>query len=249
MIKGTKEYLDDIAKNYVCSLDGGLLVVAWHGGENSYVLRCGKGHFPEEVTRNPSLTQMLKQGEEIPEPILSNIKKGIAKRAGVAQGKPVDPDKALLPVTDLGTGELLLPEVTKSLVDYAFKYGLDPYRGHVVLMYGKPYITLDGYLYHAHETNVPYELSSRPLKPEERPIYQVKEGDHAWITTIKKIPSGSVFNGIGVVTKEEIDEESKGKPGQKRYPVVSGKPWYMAQKRADWQALRRAFPIGESKEE
>lgn len=128
MIKGTKEYLDDVAKNYVCSLDGGLLVVAWHAGENSYVLRCGQGHFPEEVTKQRSLTEEFKQGADIPEPIKSNIKKGLAKRASTAQGKPVSPDQALLPATDLGTGELLLPEVIKSLVDYGYKYGLDPYR-------------------------------------------------------------------------------------------------------------------------
>ena len=115
----------------------------------------------------------------------------------------------------------------------------------MVLMYGKPYITIDGYLYHANRTNKPMDLRSRPLTPGEREGCQLNEGDHGWKAELSILPTRGFFVGVGIVTKEELEEEAKGKPGVKRFPVVASKPWQMAQKRAEWQALRRAFPIGE----
>lgn len=226
MITGTKEELDKIAQDYVCSEHKTPVVVAWHAGENSYVLRCGQGHFPDEVTRQMSPTEEHKVGNtETPKPISS-----------------------LLPRTDLSTGEMLSPDVIKGLIAYALKYNLDPYRGHVVLMYGKPYITIDAYLYHAKRSNIAYRLKSHPLTNEERKQYMVGDEDHAWLATVELVCPPGEFTGLGVVTKEETEELAKGKQGVKRYPVVAAKPWMMAQKRAEWQALRRAFPIGDTGE-
>jgi len=185
VIKGSKEYLDDIAKNYVCSDHLTPVVVAWHGGESSYVLRCGEGHFPEEVTRQLSLTEMYKAGEELPSFIQDKVERRLKRQAMAQERKPVDAQFALVPQTDLATGQLLLPEEVKSLIVYAEKYALDPYRGHVVLMYGKPYITLDGYLYYANRSLIAYQLNSRPLTTPERADYQVGDGDHAWIAYVK----------------------------------------------------------------
>ena len=61
---------------------------------------------------------------------------------------------SLVPAVDLGTGELLKKELLDALVLYAVKYHLDPERSHVCLMYGKPYITLDGYLFHARRSGI-----------------------------------------------------------------------------------------------
>lgn len=244
MITGTKEYLDDLARRYKCPDHDNPLTVAWVAQEDSYALRCGAGHFPEEIVPNPSLTNLWKQGEELPEAIKSNIEKGMAKRQAKAGGRG---ELALyhgIPPTDLGTGALVPKEVLQALVNYATDYGLDPRRGHVCLMYGKPYITLDGYLWHANRTKVPYQLRSRPLTDDERIGYQLEDGDHGWITEIMLPATNQSFCGIGIVTKAEMTEESKGKPGQLRSPVVAKHPWQLAQKRAEWQALRRAFPIG-----
>lgn len=249
MITGTKEYLDDIAKNYLCSDDGGALAVAWHAGENSYVLRCGNQHFPEQVTRQPSLTKLHKQGEELPQPIKSNVEKSIRRRA-MQQGKQ---STAMtfqgVPATDLATGELLSLEVVKALVAYAEKYHLDPARGHVVLMYSKPYITIDGYLYHANRSNIVYSLRSRPMTSLEVTEYKIQPTDYGWISELDLTESGGKFTGVGIVTYEEMTAKSTKHPEQLRSPVVAKHPWQLAQKRAEWQALRRAFPIGETKEE
>lgn len=248
MITGSKEYLDDVAKNYLCSEHGTPVVVAWHATENSYVLRCGQGHYPDFVTRQLSLTQAYLAGEEIPEPIKSNIEKSMRRRQMQQSKQSTAVTLGGVPGADLGTGELLLPEVIKALVEYAKSYHLDPGRGHVVLMYGKPYITIDGYLYHAKGTKVEFSLVSRPLCQTEREDYKIGADDHAWIATVDIHPERSYFTGLGIVTQEEMTEESKKKPGQLRAPVVAAHPWQLAQKRAEWQALRRAFPIGETKE-
>lgn len=115
-------------------------------------------------------------------------------------------------------------------------------------MYGKPYITLDGYLYHAQQVNLPYKLKSRPLNDQERKDYRVEEDDLALICELNKGYSETLFTGLGIVTKKEMEAIAKGKTEQLRSPVVAAHPWLLAQKRAEWQALRRAFPIGESKE-
>lgn len=226
MITGEKEYLDGIVESHVCPEHGKKLTVAWHAGEKSFVIRCGEGHFPEEVTREMTRSEEFKAGT-LP-----------------AVGKGLD----LLPRADLATGELLSPELVRALVAYANKYGLDAYRGHVMLMYGKPYIGLDGYLYHAYKEKIPHQLRSRPLNDEERGTYRIGENDHAWTCEVVLPLTNQSFTGLGVVSQEEMVARSTKKPNQLRSPVVAAHPWQLAQKRAEWQALRRAFPIGETEE-
>lgn len=226
MITGKKEELDKIAEEYCCPDHDNPLVVAWHAGENAYVIRCGAGHYPEEIKKKPSRTEQFKRG----------------------QLQKVDPDFNLLPTRDLATNEPLTMDKINGLVRYAERYGLDAYRGHVMLMYGQPYIGLDGYLYHANREKVTYQLKSRPLTTPERSDYQVEEGDHAWLAVLDIGHGEKYFTGLGIVKKSELTEMSRKKPDQLRYPVVANHPWQLAQKRAEWQVMRRGFPIGESPE-
>ena len=165
MITGTKEYLDGIVQTHSCPEHGAKLTIAWHAQENTYVIRCGEGHFPEEVVRQLTSTQEFKQGTRM------------------AVGKGLD----LLPRTDMATGEILSPHLIQGLINYARQYGLDPYRGHVMLLYGKPYIGIDGYLYHANQERIPYQLRSRPLEEDERKTYRIGENDHAWTCEIELV--------------------------------------------------------------
>jgi hypothetical protein len=76
--------------------------------------------------------------------------------------------------------------------------------------------------------------------------YQIEDGDHAWIATVTLLATGAYLTGLGIITRQELDEISKKDKTKYANPVLREKPWQMAQKRAEWQAMRRAFPIGES---
>ena len=246
MIKGDYDKLQDIAKRHVCAEHFTPVVVAWHSSEKAWVMRCGEGHYPDMVTRENTPTEAWRQGKLPDGPIKDNIERRERRKAMTQEKQFADPKMALLPRADLGSGALLSPEAVQALITYAVKYGLDPYRGHVVMMYGQPYIGLDGYLYKANQSKKAYHLASRPLTDDERKEYMIPEEAHAWLSSVGFPDTGAVFTGVGMVTQEEMTEESKKTPGQLRSPVVASKPWQMAQKRAEWQALRRAFPIGDS---
>jgi len=249
MIKGEHERLKALAEANVCGEDGGILDVAWHSGEKCWTIRCGEGHYPGTITRQPSLTERLKQGAELPEPIKSNGEKGMRKRAMAQGGRGGAVTMGGVPAVDLGTGELLDSYMVRALAVYAQRYHLDPHRSHVVLMYGKPYITLDGYLFHAKQSGRPYTLSSRPLTTVEEAQYKIEKTDHAWVAEVQFTDTLATFTGLGVVTYEEMTARSPRDNSRLRSPVVAAHPWQLAQKRAEWQALRRAFPIGGEGEE
>lgn len=80
----------------------------------------------------------------------------------------------------------------------------------------------------------------------EAKIFKIGKVDHGWIAVVTYIDEGSTFTGVGVVTYEEMIAKSEKRPEHLRSPVVAAHPWQLAQKRAEWQAMRRAFPIGES---
>ena len=248
MIKGDYDKLKDLAKFNQCAEHHSPVVVAWYGPDKCWTLRCGEDHYPDTLTRQLSLTQKYKAGADIPEPIKSNIEKSIRRRQ-MSQGKQIMPfELEGVPNKDLATGELLYPEQVQALMDYAYKYHLDPFRGHVVLMYGKPYFTIDGYLFHAHGTHRPYSLASRPMTTVEERQYKVGKTGHNWLATVTFTDNGTTFTGQGIITYEEMTVKSTKRPEQLRSPVVAAHPWQLAQKRAEWQAMRRAFPIGETEE-
>ena len=248
MITGDYDRMTQIVRDNVCSEHKMRLNVVWF--QKSWAIRCGEGagHYPDAVTRQLSLTQEYKAGVELPEPIKSNVEKSIRRRQMTQDNRPVDFNRSLIPQADLGSGALIPQGKMDGLINWAEQYGLDAYRGHVVLMYDKPYVTIDGYLYNAKQSGLPYTLESRPLKLEERVVYIIPERAHAWVSFLNFPKSGTSLCGIGIVTQEEITEEAKGKPGVKRYPVASSKPQQTAQKRAEWQVLRRGFPVGYKEE-
>lgn len=244
MIKGKYDDLEPLIGLHVCGECGAPIELAWSSEEKSYVITCGNGHYPDTLTRIMSLTQESKVTPDTPPGGNNQGKKPAVKRGAASLKEPQAVTFKGVPTTDLGTGELLPPPVIQALIDYALKYDLDPARGHVCLMYGKPYITLDGYLYHANQSGKSYKLKSRPLDNGEREMYQVEEDDHAWRADLLFNDGKSLTMGVGIVTRDEMTEVSKKRPGQLASPVVARHPWQLAQKRAEWQALRRAFPIG-----
>ena len=244
MIKLDHDQLVVLSETQLCAEHNTPVVLAWHAGEDCWTLRCGEGHYPDSLVRIPTLTEEVKQGSVAPQPIMDNIRKAGRERAAQLGPEPPMVPIGELSAKDLGDGKLLTPEQIQGIIDYAHKYGLDPYRGHVVLMYGKPYITADAYYYHAFQRDIPYSINSSPLDHDQRVDYRVAEYDHAWTATVRRHDTGGEFTGLGIVTVEEMTATSDRNPDQLKSPVVARYPWQLAQKRAEWQALRRAFPIG-----
>jgi len=261
VIKGDYDYLQSLAKYNVCAVHKKPLEVAWSSREKCYFLRCGEGgtiiettlgskmldaigdvtfgHSPDVITRNLSLTQEYKAGADIPEPIKSNIKKSMRRRHMSEDTQKLPMTLEGLPGKDLATGDSLSPDQVRSLIAYAYKYHLDPYRGHVMMMYGKPYIGIDGYLFHARKLNVSYSLDARPMTTTEAKIFKIGKLDHGWIAWVTYLADCSTFTGTGIVTYDEMIAKSPTKPDKLRSPVVATHPWQLAQKRAEWQAMRK----------
>lgn len=266
MITGTKEYLTDICKTHKCPEHKNPLNVAWQGVARAcptgqyfhgiqiteeivkaggfYNIKCGAGHFPLEVIRTPTLTEELKQGQLGEGEEAFRVQQGAERRLSRREGEKRPAELGLMPLTDIGTGKQLTSSEIAQAIHYAHRCELVIPLGHVVLYHGKPYPTIDGYLYHAHRTNVPFKMMSRPLNQEEKKDYQVGELDYAWKCTIYKGATQAEFSGIGIITEAERTGKSKHDSEKYAAPVVNAKPWQMAQKRAEWQALRRAFPLG-----
>ena len=244
MIRGEYGELKDLAESHRCPEHDNPLTVAWHSGVHGYVIRCGAGHFPERLRDNPGTVEKWKQGDELSLFVQDNVEKGQARRQAASSSTALTPDVGGIPGTDLATGEVLGPDKLLALARYAVDCGLYPRRGHVCMMYGKPYVTLDGYLYHARKSRRPYTLTSRPVHQDERPDFQVADGDHAWLGDLELLDTGEVYMGLGIVTAAEMAEMSKKNTTQPRSPVVHGKPWQMANKRCRRDVLAQAFPLG-----
>lgn len=247
-ITGNYEYLKDLAAGNVCSTCGGSLNVAWYGREETYCLHCGQCPYPSSVIRQPSLFEEYKQGTELPQFIESNIERRERRKTMTSKWDRDETGLALVARADLGTGEVLDVGKVQGLIKFAEQYHLDPQRGHVVLMYGQPYIGLDGYLYHANRTGKPYQLRNRPLTEDERKSYKIKDDDMAWLAEVEFLDTQGYFSGIGIVTQEEMTAKSKRDDTKLASPVVAAHPWQLCQKRAEWQVMRRAFPIGVTQE-
>jgi len=248
MIKGEYEYLKGLAGINECAEHGTPLLVATHPIDACYVLRCGHDHYPDTIRHIPSLTEEYKRGNLPDGPIADNIKKRSRQKATTQPKNTKSLVLGEIPGADLGTGDPLVPDQIQSILAYASRYGLDAYRSHVVIYYGKPYVGLDGYLYHAGRSGKDYSLESRPMTTEELAQYKIGETDHAWIAKVHFIKEGTEFSGVGIVTYDEMTARSKKDDSKLRSPVVAAHPWQSAQKRAEWQALRRAFPIGEAEQ-
>lgn len=244
MIKEDYEELKDLAQNNVCAEHGLPLALVWNREESCHTLRCGygAGHFPDELVRKLSPTEELKAGTELPEPVKSGVERGMAKRQAMAGPAAVTIGGVL--ASDAATGELIPKVKLQALVEWGRNLGLKPELGHVCLYQGEPYVTIDGYLYHADDTGVPYTMLSAPIPGEQREGYILEEGDHGWLARIRRLDTGGEFVGVGIVTRKEMTEMSRKKPDRLRSSIAAEKPWQIAQKRAEWQALRRAFPLG-----
>jgi len=151
--------------------------------------------------------------------------------------------------TDGGDGKPIPREKAEHLVRWAHLYALDPWAGHVIIMYGRPFITAEGALARAR-ANPRYEgYTLRALEEAEKEELGVPKD--AWAYECAVIVKGDRHPIVewGVVTREEV-EEAKARAGERaRFLPIVKAPWAQAQARAIRRAHLRAFPLDRPKGE
>jgi len=231
------EQMREMEKSHVCSECRSGLVTIWDDENDCYRLCCGRDHAHNGFQQGLSPTTALKRGQA-DKVIGPGAQKDLEDRA-----KRSETALSLLPRADIATGQALGIAKIGELVLWADNIALNAHLGHVCLYFGKPYVTIDGYYYLLDKVKQGMTIGTRPMNAEERKITQVNEGDHAWIAEAwegdRKLPT----IGVGIVTLGDIDEPSKRNPEEFRAPVVHNKPQRIAEKRAEWQLLRKLIPL------
>jgi hypothetical protein len=130
------------------------------------------------------------------------------------------------------------------LVKVAVNYGFDPLMGEVSIYQGKPYVSIDGRYRKAQETGMLNGVESRPATKQEREEWEIPVGDYFFRAEVSVKGADKLFVGWGRVRGCETRPGSN-KPGDttSTYKPIQGNPQRMAEKRAEAQALRKAFHI------
>lgn len=227
-----------IVDTHVCGECGAPLILPWDGKLNKWVVRCGHNGTHLGYARQLSFTEMYHRGMPIPPEVVEIIKKKEAKRMGQQlQPTPVKPDKALV-MKDVGEDKALTLLQIRELVEYAAAVGLHAELGHVVMYYGKPYVTIDGHYYYAHASKEFAGIKTRPATAQEREHAMIAEDEHCWICEVYRRGFEYPFVGFGRARSDEKDPIIRGSYVEPKHPQR------LAEKRAEAQALRKAFPLG-----
>lgn len=215
------------------------LVLVWLS--DGYSVRCSKHTSSERFAEILTPAQALRQGAEADPYVAQAIEH--KRELKTKQGAEIVAHKgfALADVRDAGTRRLATPEQVQALIDFALRYGLDPYRGHVCLMYGRPYIEIDGLYFAAFKTGEFDGADSRPLTMTEREQYGIPVLEDAWIAHVWRKGCTHPFTGMHHVTQEFLGERSE-KSDEYRNPTWRKWPERMCEKQAQRYALRIAFP-------
>ena len=234
------EEMRRMEKTHVCAQCDGELVTRWSGKRQQYELVCANHWDHHGYTRRLTQGQLFSQGRAD-----NDLGPGAQEDLEKAAEQLIT-DLSKLPATDIATKTPLSDVQIGALVAWGEHLGLKPHLGHVCIYHGKPYVTIDGYYYLLAKNHPAIKIGTRPLTKEELELELVFEGTYAWIAEAwengEKLPT----TGLGFATKEEIAAKSARDPGQFRAPVVHDHPQRMAEKRAEWQLLRKLIPLGGS---
>ena len=131
--------------------------------------------------------------------------------------------------------QALQPAEVQLLATVAISYGLDPLMGELSIYQGRPYVGIDGRLRKAQETGRFAGIESRPATLAEREAWQIPDEDFFFRCEVYSKGVDRPFVGWGRV----FERETHGKG----FKPTETNPQRMAEKRAEAQALRKAFHI------
>ena len=236
------EQLKAMLESHCCTQCEAPLSLIWDGKADEYALVCGQDRSHQGYKPIVSFSQAVARGRA--DKLLGKgAQEDLEKIAAKAQ-HPL----SMMSKKDIATGNDIPQDIFLALVKWADSLGLKPYLGHVCLYYGKPYVTIDGYYYKLDRSEKDIHIGTRPMSKEEFASYQVPEGAHAWLAEAWSGDTKLPTTGLGIITQEEIEGKSERNPDHFRAPVVHDKPQRMAEKRAEWQLLRKLVPLEEKEQ-
>ncbi len=229
MITATQMSHQDMIKtagNHTCGVCGGRLLVAWGGSFNvqGYILRCGKDINHDTISGHDKTRE-----EQIR--ILKEIQKVDSKALAL-----MDENTMLQRVNMAKFPQDLTPAEKKMLAQVAITYGFDPLMKEVTIFQGQPYVSIDGRYRKAQETGLLNGVETRPATKEEKTDWEITAGDYFFRAEVSVKGATKPFVGWGRVRASETQ-------GGKGFKPVETNPQRMAEKRAEAQALRKAFHI------
>ncbi len=229
---------DDMKKivadpRYHCGQCDGTLNIAWGGahGVEGWVLRCSKNIEHNRLSRrrvsNKERAQMATLRGE-----------GYMTQATSTDLMKMDETTMIARVGQAKFIKDLSAPEAKRLALACITYGFDPIMHELTIYEGNPFVSVDGRYRKAQETGLFMGVESRPATKEEREQWEVASEDKFFRAVVKKMVAGQVceFVGWGRVTANEIQKANQ-------YIPLSTNPMRMAEKRAEVQALRKAFSI------
>ena len=218
---------------YHCGQCDGILNVAWGGahGVESYVLRCSKN-----IEHNRFSRRQISEKERA---ALATLRGEGYMEAGSSTALMAMSESTMIERVDKAKFiKDLSPAEKKRLALVCITYGFDPIMGEMTIYEGNPYVSVDGRYRKAQETGLLMGVESRPATKDERAMWEISTEDKFFRAVVKKLVGGQTaeFVGWGRVTAGEIQRANQ-------YIPVSTNPMRMAEKRAEVQALRKAFSI------
>ncbi len=156
----------------------------------------------------------------------------------------MDEAKMLLRVEMARFPQDLTVDEKKLLAQVAITYGFDPLMGEVTIYEGRPFVSIDGRYRKAQESGRLDGVETRPATKQERADWQIPDEDWFFRSEVYVKDASHSFIAWGRVRVSET------KPGSRRqgdatstYKPIQNNPQRMAEKRAEAQALRKAFHI------
>ena len=144
---------------------------------------------------------------------------------------------------DGGENKVLSIAQVEALIAWGKNYGLDAWQGHVLYMYGKPYVTERGAVANAQTYPEYNGFVTMSLDPDAREARGLARDGYAYLCAVYIKSREHPIEDFGEVSMEEI-ERAKERYGEgvKFLPIFNS-PAKMAYARAIRRAHLLAFPL------
>jgi len=212
--------------SFKCAQCGSSLNIAWSAQKDCYMLRCGQSLEHNGVVPYGKDKELLE---------IANKLRGRPLPMETGALQKLNTEQMLARVNQARFPKDLTTQDRQLMAKISIEYGLDPLFGELMIYQGRPYVTIDARRRKAQETGQLDGISARPATKAERTARQVAEVDYLFVAEVWIKGASHSFEGWGTVRAAETK-------GSEHLPIVKD-PAAMAEKRAEAQALRRAFHI------